>query len=261
MKLSIITINLNNAKGLELTIKSVIHQTFHNYEYLIIDGGSSDDSVNIIKKYENRITFWLSEKDNGIYNAQNKGIKHACGEYCLFLNSGDILVNNDVLESVFKNQPKEDLLYGEGIFNRNGKEVSYKYPDENHLTFRFLKRTALCHPSIFFKRKLFDIYGYYNEEYMIAADWDFYLQLIFKYNVSILKLNLPISKFDSTGLSHSPLYKNKIKLEVNAILNKNFRYFLKDYEELERLDHSYPIRIYRFIKEIIFAPIKIFNRL
>ena len=90
-KLSIITINLNNYLGLEKTIKSVICQTFDNYEFIIIDGGSKDLSIDIIKRYENKVTFWISESDSGIYNAMNKGIRFAKGEFCLFLNSGDYL--------------------------------------------------------------------------------------------------------------------------------------------------------------------------
>ncbi len=101
MKLSIITVNLNNARGLEKTIQSVIAQTFYNYEFIIIDGGSTDDSINIIKKYEDHITYWVSETDGGIYAGMNKGLFIAKGDYVNFMNSGDCYHSKDVLENIF----------------------------------------------------------------------------------------------------------------------------------------------------------------
>lgn len=98
MKFSIITINYNNCEGLEKTIQSVIEQSYKGYEYIVIDGGSTDGSIDIIKKYEPSITFWVSEKDSGIYNAMNKGIRHSTGEYLNFMNSGDTFYEPEVLK-------------------------------------------------------------------------------------------------------------------------------------------------------------------
>ena len=109
-KLSIITINLNNAQGLEKTIKSVVSQTYSDYEYIIIDGASTDGSVDVIQEYRNKITYWVSEPDTGIYNAMNKGILKATGEYCQFLNSGDILVDNNVTERMLSDMPDCSIL-------------------------------------------------------------------------------------------------------------------------------------------------------
>ncbi|MEP7170167.1 MAG: glycosyltransferase, partial [Bacteroidota bacterium] len=97
---SIITVNLNNAAGLKKTIESVVTQTFNDVEYIIIDGASTDGSKEVIKNYETKISYWVSEKDTGIYNAMNKAIKKAKAEYCLFLNSGDSLTNKKVLNDV-----------------------------------------------------------------------------------------------------------------------------------------------------------------
>ena len=97
-QISIITINYNNASGLEKTIRSVVEQTYNEYEYIIIDGASSDKSKEVIQEYQRYIDFWCSEKDSGIYNAMNKGIQKASGEYLLFLNSGDVLNNSAVLD-------------------------------------------------------------------------------------------------------------------------------------------------------------------
>ena len=110
--LTIITINLNNSIGLRKTIESVISQTYNDFEYLIIDGGSIDGSVDVIKEYADRISYWFSEPDKGIYNAMNKGILKAKGQYLQFLNSGDYLVNKNVIENVFHELPDCDLLYG-----------------------------------------------------------------------------------------------------------------------------------------------------
>ena len=112
MKFSIITVNYNNKEGLRKTIESVIHQTFNDYEYIIIDGGSTDGSVDIIKEYNDKISYWISEKDKGIYNAMNKGIRVSTGDYLLFLNSGDHLSENNVLEKVFPYLDGTDFVYG-----------------------------------------------------------------------------------------------------------------------------------------------------
>ena len=110
MKYSIITINYNNADGLRRTIESVVSQTYADYEYLIIDGGSTDGSVNAIKEYEDKISYWVSEKDGGIYNAMNKGVKVAHGEYLIFMNSGDVFYNDRVIERIESSQRTDDII-------------------------------------------------------------------------------------------------------------------------------------------------------
>ena len=110
MKYSIITINYNHIEGLKRTIDSVISQTSSNYEYIIIDGGSTDGSVNIIKEYKEHLVYWISEKDNGVYHAMNKGVAQAQGDYCIFMNSGDCFYSPDVLSSLYEYQ--EDIICG-----------------------------------------------------------------------------------------------------------------------------------------------------
>ena len=112
MKFSIITINYNNVEGLRNTIKSVVNQTYTDYEFIIIDGGSTDGSVEVIKEYANIITYWVSEPDKGIYNAMNKGIEVANGEYLNFMNSGDCFYNNDVLQKVADYHLEKDMIVG-----------------------------------------------------------------------------------------------------------------------------------------------------
>ena len=111
MKLSIVTINLNNVAGLHETIISVLNQSSADLEYIIIDGGSTDGSAELIKEYSDRIYYWVSEPDSGIYNAMNKGIRKASGEYLLFLNSGDALASDNIVEEVFRADHNEEILY------------------------------------------------------------------------------------------------------------------------------------------------------
>jgi glycosyltransferase involved in cell wall biosynthesis len=195
-KLSIITINLNNKKGLLRTITSVVEQTFQDFEYIIIDGGSKDGSVDIIKQYSHKINYWVSEPDSGVYIAMNKGIKKATGKYCLFLNSGDNLVDTEVLRKVFAFQKDKDILYGDVFFGK--RKVSF--PQQLDLAY-FIK-SSLGHPSTFIKRDLFDKIGYYNESLKIVADWEFFLNAIVLGGCSYQYLEgLVIARFSIGGAS------------------------------------------------------------
>ena len=120
-KLSIITVNKNNAEGLRKTIESVVCQTFKDFEYIVIDGASTDESVAVIETYLANVTYWVSKPDRGIYEAINKGIKVAVGEYCLFLNSGDYLSSDSILEKAFSYGFFEDIVYGDVIFENHLK--------------------------------------------------------------------------------------------------------------------------------------------
>ena len=112
MLVSVITINYNNCRGLHQTILSVVHQEYQNFEFIVIDGGSTDGSLDVIKDYSENITFWVSEKDRGIYHAMNKGVAQAHGDYCLFMNSGDCFYDKDVLGRVVNSSAIEDIIVG-----------------------------------------------------------------------------------------------------------------------------------------------------
>jgi glycosyltransferase involved in cell wall biosynthesis len=153
MQLSIITINKNNASGLEKTIQSVVSQTFKDFEYIVIDGNSTDESVEIIKKYSSGINYWVSEPDTGIYNAMNKGIRKAKGEYCLFLNSGDWLISPVTLQDVFNeivNMNPADIFYSDCVKTDGNITI---YPD--NLTINYLSDNALNHQNTLIKHSLF----------------------------------------------------------------------------------------------------------
>lgn len=229
MKLSIITINFNNSNGLQKTIESVVGQTYTNYEYIIIDGGSSDDSKDTIKLYDKKIKYWVSEPDKGVYHAMNKGIKKANGEYCLFLNSGDTLINNNVLEVVFENFPDKDIVYG-NLQNSSGLDVY-----ANQLKFSTFFYSSIGHPVSFIRRTLFDIYGTYNEKYKIVSDWEFFIIALVKNNCSYQHINTTISYFEPGGISNNP--KNEL-LQINEreeVLRKLFPLMYDDYMELKKL--------------------------
>jgi glycosyltransferase involved in cell wall biosynthesis len=203
-RISVITINYNNLAGLQKTVASVIAQTYRNFEYIIIDGGSTDGSKSLIEKNADKISYWVSEKDKGIYNAMNKGILKAKGEYCLFLNSGDWFVNPDVLENVFTSDPQESIVYGNilKVYSPHKIETD-KEPQRSTLTLADMFFSTLNHPASFIKRSLFDKFGLYNEEYKIVSDWAFFLNVIGIHNVPVKYVDIDITCYDMSGISSS----------------------------------------------------------
>ena len=221
MKLSVITINYNNKSGLQKTFDSIVNQTFTDYEYIVIDGGSSDGSKEVIEEYSSKINYWVSEKDKGIYNAMNKGIVQAKGEYCLFLNSGDWLVDSDVLEKVFLLKLEKDIFYGNILKVYSSLKIERdKSPQSSFLTLADMFFSTLNHPSTFIKKKLFNEYGLYNEEYKIVSDWAFFLKVIGLYNVSVKYIDVDISYYDTTGISsnNADLVKKEREIELKKTL-------------------------------------------
>ena len=261
MKLSIITINFNNAEGLRKTLASVATQTFRDYEHIIVDGGSTDESVEIIRQYadekvrgkrlEVKATengkvalkgldtsptevaqplvqqdttsptatqphrvIWISEKDRGVYDAQNKGIRLAQGEYCYFLNAGDTFCADDVLERMFSpnsliaSSPNRlpDILYGnEVIVDGAGQRVGVAQGVETP-SFVDLYNSCMKHQASFIRRSLFDKYGMYDADMRICSDFDWFFRVIaFHDDVTLQYQDVDIAYFENTGLSyHSP---------------------------------------------------------
>jgi len=228
-QLSIITINFNDAAGLEKTIQSLTEQTFGNIEFIVIDGGSTDGSVEVIKKYENKISFWVSEKDNGIFNAQNKGLAKATGVYCLFLNSGDTLHSKTSVASVFHKKPHADLVACDMAFLYEiGIEIRKQSKQVKEET---LFLSSIWHPATLIKRSVFDTYGNYNEKYRIAADYDFFLRTALVNEVSYQHLNIVLSNFDTTGVSSNPAHAKQHAEERRTIQKQYF-----DDETIEHIE-------------------------
>jgi glycosyltransferase involved in cell wall biosynthesis len=220
MKISIITINLNNIRGLGKTIESVFDQAFYELEYLVIDGGSTDGSVELLQQNNDRIAYWISEPDSGVFQAMNKGIRKATGEYLLFLNSGDFLLHDHVLNSVFKGNPQEDILCGTSLITRNGTPLYYSAPPD-FFTLRFFCNRNIPHQSTFIKRNLFEKHGYYREDFKIKSDYEFWIRAIILNNCNTRKLNILISDYNLEGISSDPGNVSLARTEMKKALELN----------------------------------------
>lgn len=201
-KLSIITINFNNCNGLRKTIESVVNQSSQDFDYIVIDGGSTDGSVDVIKEYANHIDYWVSEPDKGIYNAMNKGVTEANGNFCQFLNSGDILFSRHVVERVLPNLTTDiDILSGYTIKDYgNGKKVRNESNSPDFVTNTFIMCHWISHPSAFIKTSLLKDHPY-NEDYRIVSDWVFFVEAIVKWNAVYKHIPYDIAIFNTEGIS------------------------------------------------------------
>jgi len=200
MKYSVITINYNNVEGLRNTIMSVVGQTFNDYEYIVIDGGSTDDSVSVIKEYSDRINYWVSEPDEGIYNAMNKGVAQAHGDYCIFMNSGDSFYNAKVLELFSGYKMQEDIVVGKLVSARND-DILFTPPIRD-ISLYYLYSGTVPHQSSFIKTELLRLYPY-DENLKIVSDWKFFVQAIVMHNCSVRYIDDVVAKFDTDGISTS----------------------------------------------------------
>jgi glycosyltransferase involved in cell wall biosynthesis len=198
---SIITVNLNNAAGLRETLHSISLQSIRNYELIVIDGSSTDGSTDVIKEFSEMIECWISEKDDGIYSAMNKGIEKAHGTYCFFLNSGDTFARNNVLEYVTAAKPVADIVFGNLIVTSDGS-IKGKIAGNNNFTFLDIYSSLLKHQSSFIKRELFKRYGKYDESYKISSDWAFFIRTAGLNSASLQYVDIDIAYFDNDGMSN-----------------------------------------------------------
>lgn len=297
MKLSIITITYNNAEGLCRTIQSVQSQTFRDFEHIIVDGGSTDDSVDIIRQYADNEAIrpegyeairpenskadnlassphhlitslpiaWISEKDRGIYDAQNKGIRLAHGEYCYFLNAGDTFCADDVLERMFSpnsliaSSPNRlpDILYGnEIIVDGNGQRVGIARGVANP-SFVDLYNSCMKHQASFIRRSLFDKYGMYDADMRICSDFDWFFRVIaFHDEVTLQYKDIDIAYFENTGLSyHNPELCAKERQQIlDRYMGKRMQ---RDYALLGNYPNLSRVGDYKIVKLLL----RIANRL
>lgn len=259
---SIITISYNNASGLDKTIQSVIAQSFTDYEYIVIDGGSSDSSVDLINKYESNIDYWVSEPDEGIYNAMNKGLERARGQYIHFLNSGDIYADSSVLDLFFSTTPTIALLRGVQICNYGeGRTERWLNIGDRQITVYDMFVNTLLHQATFIRRDLFERYGKYDETLKIVSDWKFFLQAILGGEQTAFK-NKDIVVFEMYGISTSKAHGETLLKERTQVLNELLPInMIADYQRLKDLENeSY---IVRFIKssKTIFSLFRIFRKM
>lgn len=198
MKLSIITINYNNAVGLRKTAASISDLSYHDFEWLVIDGGSTDDSLKIIGEYRHKINYYCSEQDGGVYNAMNKGIAKAKGDYLIFMNSGDCFYSSDTLNEVFRKETSADIIYGNALYvykdHEELKTVPYK------LDLRYIYEYTIYHQASFIKRNLLLESKGYDEKFKIVSDWKMWLVWILQ-NRKFEYVDTTICRFDAYGIS------------------------------------------------------------
>ena len=228
-KLSIITINYGNLLGLKKTVESVTSQTWQEFEYIVIDGGSTDGSAEYLESKTEKITYWVSEPDKGIYNAMNKGIAKATGEYLLFLNSGDHFSDTFSLQKVQNHLINEDVIYFNIDVIDNGN--SYVLENPTAMSFSYLHNNLPCHQCTFIHRSVFDRVGYYDESLKIVADWKLLLQAILKHNVTYRKVDAVFSTFYKDGISSLPENQSIIEAERTQVLQTEFPVLMNDLKE------------------------------
>ena len=280
MKLSIITINYNNAEGLRKTLASVASQTYRDIEHIIIDGGSSDGSVDVIREYEstNRscdnplIIIWSSEPDKGIYNAMNKGILKATGNYVWILNSGDCVAMEETVERmmnvIIESKKYMPILMGNILHlypdgQRSPSKEKHpdivKTPQPIYASMFTFYRGTIPHDAAFVRRDLFEKYGLFDETMKICADWKLYLNMIALGDVVPMYVNLDVVLFDMTGISNT---NNELRLLERRTYLKEIipTSVLKDYDRfgndisiMQRLHrHSWAYCIVWFIERVLF---------
>lgn len=262
MKLSIVTINYNNAEGLRKTLASVAEQTYRDIEHIIIDGGSTDGSVEVIKEYVSSIPngdpfikhtiIWVSEKDSGIYNAMNKGICKASGAYIEILNSGDVLSAPEVTDRMVRELEKNEypaILYGNMLKSYDGKKIVSRDTCGGTgatKSFLYFYNGTLNHDCAYIRRDLFDKYGLYNEEMKICSDWEWYVKAIALGGEKAVYTNIDVTIFDMNGVSEShgknaELIKKERREYLEKILPASV---LHDYDQF-----SFPILQYQRLKK------------
>lgn len=229
MRYSIITINYNNKEGLAHTIKSITNQTFRDFEYIIIDGGSTDGSVDIIQQNADHINYWVSEKDMGVYNAMNKGLAQAHGNYLIFMNSGDCFHTPEVLKLMSDYQ--EDIICGK-VFKGNTT-----IPSGHHkptITLVDLMRGSLPHQAMFIRRKLM-LKHPYDENYKILSDWKFCIQAIVFDNCTFRNSDVIVADYDISGISTNS--NGLLAKEREIILKELFpQRIIDDYKRMTPID-------------------------
>lgn len=224
MKFSIITINYNEGAGLKRTIDSVLSQTCRDYEYIVIDGGSTDNSIEAIRQNAEGIAYWTSEKDRGIYHAMNKGIKAAKGDYCIFMNSGDTFYDTEALTHVVTAGQWADVVCGDICFGEDNI-----CPNPERVTMKTFYKHTLYHQASFISTPLLKAHPY-DDTMRSAADWKWFLQALVFHNASYAHIPVTIARFVGGGFSEKQhaVGQQEVEEELQQCLPPRV---LEDYED------------------------------
>lgn len=254
MKISIITATYNSQETISETINSILAQTHKDIDYIIIDGGSTDKTIEILRQYEpffNGKLKWISEKDNGIYDAMNKGIKLASGEIIGILNSDDYFTNNKILETINSVMTKNtalDAIYGDVHFINDKKKCIRYYSSKIFKRELMVMGFMPAHPTFYCRKECFHLYGMYKTHFRICSDFDLLLRFIYKHNIKIQYIPLDMVTMRTGGISTSGIKSHLI------IMKEHMKIFKENH-----ISTNYLLLIIRYLYKI--RELKVFNRL
>lgn len=240
MKISIVTICRNDAEGLKKTIDSVREQTYKQIEYIVTDGASTDSTIAVLKANSDIITNWVSEPDNGIYNAMNKSLSRCTGDYVIFMNSGDCFYDPAVIEDIFSLNPMEDVIYGDVYFekiqpaNKNLKSLQ-----------DFFCKSPFCHQGVFARLESIKSIGF-DESLKITADWAMFV-ILFVNGGSFKYVPFVVAKCQGGGVSSNAGRNNLERLQfLESVYSKRIT---DDYIELQKLKEGVLFSYYNRIEQ------------
>lgn len=228
-RFSIITVCRNEEAAIRDTCESIVSQKYQNFEWIVIDGASTDGTLKILNEYSGAIHHLVSEPDAGIYNAMNKGVARATGEYLIFMNGGDRFASSDVLDAVAQ-CPDTDLIVGELEFADDGGVRTFP----SQLNSGYLRRNMLPHQATFFHQSIFEGFGYFNESFKIAGDYEFFVRIIRKNKVSYHHISKVLAIFSGGGMSSTSHQRALRKSENHRVRWKYFfryRFSLKAWRQ------------------------------
>lgn len=257
MKISVITVCFNAKETIEDTFLSVFDQTYPDIELIVIDGGSTDGTLQVVEKHRDKIAYFTSEPDDGIYDAMNKGIKASGGDLLFFLNANDVFKDDKVLEKVTKvleENADAKILFGNVEYLSESGETSKIQTYEKMIDDFALLSDNICHQCIFYHKSLFEDFGLYSKEFKLYADWDFNIKTLIKARVSAIYLPITVSKFRQGGISSTPETLALCKAEKNMLIDKyrkNYKFLIKVNSFLK--NHVSPL--YPLLNGIIVAPV------
>ena len=241
MKFSIITVSYNVASTIERTLLSIYSQTYQDYEHIIVDGGSSDGTVDIIRKYEDRIAYWISEPDKGVYDAMNKAVKQAKGDWLLFLNSDDTFYSEDVLNQLASQMTSSNTIYHGNVMREPMHDLYGGSFDRKRLC-----EANICHQAIFYPKSVFRKYSY-DLAYKLYADWNLNIKCMGDSDFHFRFIDITISNYNVNGLS-SRRDDYRFQRDFGKVIKDNFGLFYRAYLSYLRVKKNLYLLFLRIVR-------------